>query len=329
MNKLTLKGMLLGTVMVAVTSMPAMAEISGSTPGAQNAVTLMGMWVGAGAPNGAFTYKDISGNDAHGTFDGDILPLLTKEGIFGNDADGNALPACSSCHTGITEESLHEMDLTSYEGLMIGGDSLAKPPGISLLAPYESRKAHKGERTRDLKMGWATSTMRHRLRDNRMPPGIEFDITEENRDGPTGKEVGMVGDWVKAGTPNDDNFKKNILPLFTKDGAWGNDADGNPLPACSSCHTGITEESLHEMGLGNYEDMMVGGDSLAKPPGISLFAGYDNRHAHKGARTRDLPNSWDTSTMKIRLRDNRMPPGIEFDITEENRDGPIVLHGMN
>jgi len=31
--------------------------------------------------------------------------------------------------------------------------------------------------------------------------------------------------------------------------------------------------------------------------------------------------------MKERLRNNRMPPNIEFDITEENRDGPIVLRG--
>jgi len=329
MNKLTLKGMLLGTVMVAVTSMPAMAEISGSTPGAQNAVTLMGMWVGAGAPNGAFTYKDISGNDAHGTFDADILPLFTKEGIWGNDADGDALPACNSCHTGVTEESAHEMGLGSYEDIMAGGDSLAKPPGISLFAPYEARKAHKGEKPADLKMGWATSTMRHRLRDNRMPPGVEFDITEENRDGPTGKEVGMVGDWVAAGTPNDDNFKKNILPLFTQEGAWGKDAAGDALPACNSCHTGITEESAHEMGLGSYEDILGGGDSLAKPPGISLFAGYDSRKAHKGQKPSDLKSTWGLSTMKIRLRDNRMPPGIEFDITEENRDGPVVLHGMN
>ena len=307
----------------------AKAEISADTAGAQNAVTLMGMWVKAGAPNGAFAYEDLGGKAANGTFDADILPLFTKEGVWGEDADGTALPSCASCHTGITEESYHEMDLTSYEGIMTGGDSLAKPPGISLLAPYESRKAHKGERTRDLKMGWSTSTMRHRLRDNRMPPGVVFDITEENRDGPTGKEVGIIGDWVAAGTPNDDNFKKNVLPLFTEEGAWGVDADDTPLPSCASCHTGITEESYHEMDLTSYEGMMTGGDSLAKPPGISLFAGYDNRKAHKGQKTSELPNNWGASTMKIRLRDNRMPPGIVFDITEENRDGPIVLHGAN
>jgi len=31
--------------------------------------------------------------------------------------------------------------------------------------------------------------------------------------------------------------------------------------------------------------------------------------------------------MKARLRNNRMSPGMEFDITEENRDGPLVFRG--
>jgi len=331
MKKLTLKAMLMGAVMATAASMPASAEIAGDTPGAQNAVKLMGMWVKAGAPNGAFAYTDISGNAAKGTFDADILPLFIKEGIWGNDADGEALPACNSCHSGVTEESAHEMGLGSYAEIMQGGDTLGKPPGISLFAPYESRKPKDaGVKTvAEVPNGWSTSTMRHRLRDNRMPPGVEFDITEENRDGPTGKEVGMVGDWVSAGAKNDDNFKKNILPLFTEDGAWGKDADGTPLPACGSCHSGLTEESAHEMDLTTYEGILAGGDTLGKPPGVSLLAGYDNRKAHKGQKPSDLPNKWGASTLKIRLRDNRMPPGIEFDITEENRDGPVVLHGMN
>ncbi|MFC1674172.1 hypothetical protein ACFL12_08615, partial [Pseudomonadota bacterium] len=73
-NALTLKGMLLGTVMAgAVAAAPAMAEIDESTPGAIKAVDLMAAWVNAGVPNGKFTYTDMSGNATTGTFDRDIL----------------------------------------------------------------------------------------------------------------------------------------------------------------------------------------------------------------------------------------------------------------
>ena len=155
---------------VAAAATPAKAEISADTPGAQKAVDLMKMWVNAGAPNGAFTYKDLSGNDAKGSFDADIMPLFTTNAIWGDDT-----LACTSCHMGNTEESLHEMDLTSYEGMMKGGDVLSSPPGVPLFGQSKVGAT-------DYK--WDNSKMRHRLRDNRMPPGIEFDITEENRDGP-------------------------------------------------------------------------------------------------------------------------------------------------
>ena len=317
MNKLTFKGMLMGAVMATAVSMPAMAEISESTPGAAKAVDLMAAWVKAGAPNGAFSYKDMSGNASNGTFDADILPLMTEDNIWGDD-----LASCASCHSGNTEESLHEMDMTSYAGMMLGGDVLAKPPGVALFG-----QSKVGATDYD----WGHSKMKQRLRDNRMPPGIEFDITESNRDGPcldakgmkTGEYsecstsyVSVFGDWVAAGAKNDDVFKNTILPGFTTDDYFGED-----LPSCASCHSGITEESLHEMDLTSYAGFMVGADSLANPPGVSLLSS-----AHD-AKTPGAKHDFGHSKMRARLRDNRMPPGIEFDITEENRDGPIVLHG--
>lgn len=169
-KELSLKGMLLGALMATVAATPALAEIAESTPGAVKAVDLMAAWVKAGAPNGKFTYKDMGGNDAAGTFDVDILPLFTKDNIWGDD-----LASCASCHTGNTEESLHEMDLTKYEGIMKGGDVLAQPPGVALFGESMIGKTD---------YDWGHSKMKGRLRDNRMPPGIEFDITEENRDGP-------------------------------------------------------------------------------------------------------------------------------------------------
>ncbi len=67
------------------------------------------------------------------------------------------------------------MDLTSYSGILQGGDVLSKPPGVPLLG--QSKIGAKN-------FNWGKSKMRARLRNNRMSPGIAFDITEENRDGP-------------------------------------------------------------------------------------------------------------------------------------------------
>jgi len=315
-KQLSLKATLMGAVLATAVSMPAMAEVTESTAGAIKAVDLMAAWVGAGAPNGAFSYKDMSGNSTSASFDADILPLMTKDGMWGAEGDGTETASCASCHSGNTEESLHEMDLTSYAGIMLGGDVLAKPPGVPLFGQSKI-----GATDYD----WGHSKMKERLRNNRMPPNVEFDITEENRDGPckinadNGCEVGAMAAWVDSGAKDDDNFKKNILPMFTQDGYWGAEADGTETASCASCHSGNTEESLHEMDLTSYAGIMLGGDVLAKPPGVPLFG-----QSKIGGTDYD----WGHSKMKGRMRNNRMPPNVEFDITEENRDGPIVAHGM-
>ncbi len=301
-KKIPLKGMLMGAIMatMATACVSSNKMVSETSPGAIKAVDLLGAWVGAGAPNGAFSYKDMSGNATDANFNGDILPLFTKDGIWGADT-----AACSSCHTGNTEDSLHEMDLTSYEGMMKGGDVLSDPPGVPLFGQSKVGATD---------YNWDHSKLRGRLRNNRMPPGVEFDITEENRDGPTGKEVGLIEAWVKAGAKNDATFSGTILPLLTTDGVWGADT-----PACTSCHFANSEESYHEMDLSSYEGVMKGADALSSPPGVGIFG-----QSKIGATDFD----WGHSKMKERLRNNRMPPSIEFDITEENRDGPIVAHGM-
>jgi len=301
-KKIPLKGMLMGAVMATMATACVSSDkmVSETTPGAIKAVDLMGAWVDAGAPNGAFSYKDMSGNATDASFNGDVLPLFTTEGIWGADT-----ASCTSCHFDNSEESYHEMDLSSYEGIMKGGDVLSQPPGVPLFG-----QSSVGATNYD----WGHSKMRARLRNNRMPPGVEFDITEENRDGPTGKEVGMMKAWVAAGAKNDATFTNTILPLFTEEGAWGADT-----PSCVSCHFDNSEESYHEMDLSSYAGIMKGGDVLSQPPGVPLFG-----QSSVGATDYD----WGHSKMKERLRNNRMPPSIEFDITEENRDGPIVAHGM-
>ncbi|MBT4077219.1 MAG: hypothetical protein HOE78_11600, partial [Gammaproteobacteria bacterium] len=109
------------------------------------------------------------------------------------------------------------------------------------------------------------------------------------------------------------SFTKSVLPLFTTHGIWFKGSQ-----SCSSCHFNNSENSYHEMNLSSYEGIMQGGDVLSKPPGVPLLG-----QSKIGAR--DF--NWSMSKMKARLRNNRMSPGMEFDITEENRDGPLVFRG--
>ncbi len=292
----------------------ALAETSGCQV---KAVDLIGAWVDAGASDSTpFEFTDLDGNTCEGTFTDDILPLFTQANAW---FDGS--PACASCHNGNTETSLHEMDLTSYEGIMKGGDVLSAPPGSPIIVPGD----------------WKASKLRGRLRNNRMPPGWTFDITETNRNGPcvevsnegvslvkedNGKlaygcelnAVGLLGAWVDAGAPNGEfefggatlTFERDVLPFFTQSGMW---FEGSP--ACASCHNGNTETSLHEMDLTNYEGILKGADVVSNPPGAPII----------------VPGDWHASKLRDRLRNNRMPPGWTFDITEANRDGPVVTAG--
>lgn len=288
------------------------AEILGA---ATHAVDLIGAWVNAGAPEAApFDYEGIDGKTHQGTFEVDILPLFTTNGIW---FDGSQ--ACTGCHFANSENSYHEMNLSTYEGIITGADSLEDPPGVSILG-----QSIPGEGDFD----WENSELRKRLRDNRMPPRMPFDITEENRDGPTldinGTEVRavtLIADWVNAGVPETEpfgdygaTFEANVLPLFTENSAW---YDGSQ--ACTGCHFAGSELSDHEMDLTTYEGVLAGADVLEAPPGVSILG-----ESEPGAGDYD----WEHSAMRVRLRDNRMPPGSPFDPTEANRDGPLVLHGQ-
>ncbi len=73
------------------------------------------------------------------------------------------------------------------------------------------------------------------------------------------------------------------------------------------------------MDLSSYEGIVTGADSLSAPPGVSILGA-------SAVGATDF--NWDVSKLRERFRNNRMPPGIEFDITEENRDGPLVLAGV-
>ncbi|MEN8233634.1 MAG: hypothetical protein ABFR89_01765 [Actinomycetota bacterium] len=277
------------------------------------AVPLLGAWVDGGAPNGTFDFTTSDGSACEGTFESDVLPLFTEAGAW---FDGSQ--PCTACHFAVSEDSYHEMDLTTYEGILAGADGLEDPPGVSLLGESSPGAGD---------FDWSHSKMRERFRNNRMPPGWTFDITEENRDGPTlsvngtdVRAVDLIGEWVDAGVPEIETFGSygatfpdHVLPLFTETGAW---FDGSQ--PCTACHFAVSEDSYHEMDLTTYEGILAGADGLEDPPGVSLLG-----ESSPGAGDFD----WSHSKMRERFRNNRMPPGWTFDITEENRDGPVRLAG--
>lgn len=299
----------------APVAMEGEAVVFGSGECEVKAVDLVGFWVDGGSPESeSFDFTAVDGTECEGTFEVDVLPLFTAPGAWFTNS-----PNCTSCHFGNTETSAHEMDLSTHAGILTGADALEAPPGVSVLG-------ESGPGAGDF--NWEESELRKRLRDNRMPPGMPFDITEENRDGPTltinGMEVravDLIGAWVDAGVPETDpfgeynaTFETDVLPLFTTSGLWYQGAQ-----ACSGCHFANTENSAHEMDLSSYAGILAGADVLEEPPGVSILG-------ESGPGVGDY--SWEESELRARLRDNRMPPGFPFDITEANRDGPTVLAGV-
>lgn len=289
------------------------------------AVDLLAAWVEAGAPEGDFAFSAEDGASCTGDFDSDVLPLFVKDGVWFSGS-----LACSGCHFAGAENSYHEMDLTSHAGILAGADVLEEPPGVSILGESEA-----GQGDYD----WSASKLRQRLRNNRMPPGWDFDISEANRDGPCVQvsdagvkvdlsaygcdlnAVGLIAAWVESGAPDGGfeygeaelTFERDVLPFFTKDDMW---FEGSQ--ACSACHFALSEHSYHEMDLRAYEGILAGADSLEDPPGVSILG-----ESEPGKGDFD----WGKSKLRERLRNNRMAPGVEFDITEANRDGPVILAG--
>jgi hypothetical protein len=269
--------------------------------GEVKAVELIGAWVSAGAlETEPFTFTGADGNPYQATFATDVLPLFTTPNVWYAGA-----PACSICHTAVLESSAHELDLTSYEGILAGADRLEEPPGEPIIVPGD----------------WSASSLRGRLRNNRMPTGITPSVA---RDGPevtvnggTITTVELIGAWVDAGVPESAafdftstdgqtysaTFSTDILPLFTGPGAY---YEGSVN--CSTCHTAELETSAHELDLTSYEGILAGADRLEEPPGEPIVVSGD----------------WTGSSLRGRLRNNRMPSGIPASV---DRDGPLVVAG--
>ncbi|MBK1634575.1 hypothetical protein [Rhodovulum adriaticum] len=134
-------------------------------PDADN-IALIEDWILSGAPN-----------DAH--FNENVLPLFATESAFVEDS-----PACTDCHMSNQEPpSFHEMDLTSFEGIMLGADSVAKgvENATKIVIPGDP----------------AASPILQHLTENRMPPGIS---PVEDRDHPNTR---ILFAWVRQGASCD------------------------------------------------------------------------------------------------------------------------------
>jgi hypothetical protein len=124
-------------------------------------------WIDSGAPDDDF-------------FRQKVLPLFKDRTAFGG------FQACTECHLSNQEPpSFHELDLTSYEGIMLGADSVAKAeeglPPVPIVFPGDA----------------AGSPLYQRLVENRMPAGIE---PSENRDHPN---IQILMQWIDQGAPCD------------------------------------------------------------------------------------------------------------------------------
>ena len=279
-----------------------------------HAVDLIGSWVEAGVPEKEpFAFNALDGSPCEGAFAVDLYPLLVVHGVWYEDA-----PPCKECHYSNSELSKHQLDMGSYAGILVGANMVTDPPGQSILGESAPGAGD---------FHWERSTLHARLRNDRMPPGYPFDPTEDNLDGPSltingigVRAVDMIGTWVEAGAPEAEpfgeygaTFEADILPLFVEDDLW---FEGSQ--ACTACHAGGGVTAIPSMDLSSYAGILAGEIDSSNGSTISLLG-----ETTPGAGDFD----WEASILRASLRNNRMPPEFPFDISGENRDGPVILAG--
>jgi hypothetical protein len=125
-------------------------------------IRLVGDWIDAGAKN-----------DNH--FNQKVLPLFSQQEAFGIEA------SCANCHMSNDSDSINQLDLTSYKGIMLGA--------------WVVRRARDGEPPERIVVpgSAAESRLYQRLVENRMPAGID---PEESADHPN---TLLLMRWVEQG----------------------------------------------------------------------------------------------------------------------------------
>jgi hypothetical protein len=124
---------------------------------------------------------------------GYINSLMSTPNAFG---DG---PACIVCHSSSDpRQSYRGLDLSTCEGIQQGATESPARVVVVQGKPLESQLVT-------------------RLRNNRMPLGVSF-LHPTDTD-----SINRIKGWIENGAKNDDNFNKNILPLFQGEKAFGTD----------------------------------------------------------------------------------------------------------
>lgn len=144
------------------------------------------MPLGSGFENSTYTpnhmlvknwITDGAKNDEH--FKKNVQPLFTTANSFGPNT-----PACTACHMSNQEPpSFHELNLSTYEGIMLGADSVAKGVDKSTKVIVPGKP--------ELSFVW------QHLSEDRMPPGIS---PAEARDHPN---TTILATWIKQGAKCD------------------------------------------------------------------------------------------------------------------------------
>ncbi len=201
-----------------------------------------------------------------------IAQLMASPNAFGSG------PACIVCHSSNDPATSYRgLDLSTCDGMKAGS---TEEPARAIFTPGKDPKRE---------------ILGRRLRNNRMPLGVSFDVDHST------DAIKAVEDWITTGAANDDNFQKNILPLFNTENVFGPDT-----PACATCHMSNEEPpSFHELNMTSYEGIMLGADSIAK--------GVEN------ATKVIIPGHPEQSGVFQHLTEDRMPPGID---PSEDRDHP-------
>lgn len=300
-------------------------------------ILTMGVAVVAAA---LITVACAGGGDVR-NFENTILPLFSTDGAF--NAEGKA---CSSCHYGVTHDSAHEMSLVTFDGIMLGADTVTGM-GMNIVGNG---------------MGWDFSILKSRLRNTRMPPGWAWDMDEANRDTAEIQAIGLlvmgnvtVADYAaQADTALGEIGNTGLLAMAAPTIAQCPPAVGQTLcwtapaattiggllttgatffagsVACTACHMGNDETSAHELDLKTRAGLYSGADVLSSPPGVDILgrneacAGYDtdpadpnDTHTTNLDKDAEFTNlgcgfvNWGGSKLRSRLRNTRMPPGWE------------------
>jgi len=193
-------------------------------------------------------------------------------------------PACIVCHSSSDPNRAYRgLDLTTCDGIKTGA---TEAPARSIFAPGGNAKH---------------SILGRRLRSNRMPLGVQFDVPTDT------PAIRSIRNWITSGALNSEHFQSDVLPLFDTDNVFGENT-----PACTACHNSNQEPpSFHELNLRTYEGIMLGADSAKK--GIA------------NASKIVIPGKPGESALLHHLTEDRMPPGIDPSAERDHPNTSILF----